>query len=233
MLLMRLKDLCVEIGSLSWWLARVLLLQQRVLDGRSSSLSDLLHVYMSESLQKFGTSELVQSYWEDGLRDGESLDIASILHLEAGIMEYRYGRVDSCRMHFELAEMAAGLQLSVTGVLGFRTLHQAEPKAQMVLVTNTNTSNVDNCSLKGTGIQTPDSNNGEDNWNLHQCETSEVSDILRIPKLLENDDSKTKPEGMENGAPVSPNLTAIQQAVILAYCVLIEKSSRHDELQRR
>ncbi|TKY73746.1 Tetratricopeptide repeat protein 27-like [Spatholobus suberectus] len=234
MLLMRMKDLSVEIGSLSWWLARVLLLQQRVLDERSSSLSDLLHVYIGEALQQFGTSELVQSYWEDDLLDGESLAIVSMLHLEAGIMEYAYGRVDSCRMHFESAEMAAGLQLSVTGVLGFRTVHQAEPKAQMILVTNTNTSssNVDNCPLTGTGIQTCDSNNGEDNWNLHRRETSEASDILRIPKLLESDDSKTRSQGMENGAHVTPSLTATQQAVILACCLLIEKSSRHDELQR-
>ncbi|XP_020213040.1 tetratricopeptide repeat protein 27 [Cajanus cajan] len=229
MLLMRMKDLSVEIGSLSWWLARVLLLQQRVLDERSSSLCDLLHVYMGEALQQFGTSELVRSYWEDDLRDGESLAIVSMLHLEAGIMEYAYGRVDSCRMHFESAEMAAGLQLSVTGALGFRTVHQAEPKAQMVLVTNTSSSNVDNCPLTGAGIQTCDSKSGEDNWNLHQRETS---DILRIPKLLENDDSKTRSQGMENGAHVSPSLTASQQAVILAYCLLIEKSSRHDELQR-
>lgn len=28
------------------------------------------------------------------------------------------------RQHFESAEMACGLQLSVTGVLGFRTVHQ-------------------------------------------------------------------------------------------------------------
>ncbi|KAG5035827.1 hypothetical protein JHK87_010737 [Glycine soja] len=232
MLLMRMKDLSVEIGSLSWWLARVLLLQQRVLDERSSSLSDLLHVFMGEALQQFSTSELVQGYWEDHLRHGESSAIVSVLHLEAGIMEYLYGRVDSCRMHFESAEMAAGLQLSVTGVLGFRTVHQAEPKAQMVLVTNTSTSNVDNCSLTGSGMQTSDSNNGEDNWNLNQRETSEASDILRIPKLLDNNDSKTWSQGMENGAHVTPSLTATQQAVILAYCLLIEKSSRHDELQR-
>ncbi|RDX70742.1 Tetratricopeptide repeat protein 27 [Mucuna pruriens] len=232
MLLMRMKDLAVEIGSLSWWLARVLLLQQRIFDERSSSLFDLLHVYMGEALQRFGTSEQVRSYWEADLCDGESSAIVSMLHLEAGIMEYAYGRVDSCRIHFESAEMAAGLQLSVTGVLGFRTVHQAEPKAQMVLVTNTSSSNADNCPLTSTGIQTCDSKNGEDNCNLHQHETSESSDILRIPKLLENNDSKTRSQGMENGAHVTPSLTATQQAVILAYCLLIEKSSRHDELQR-
>ncbi|XP_061376118.1 uncharacterized protein LOC133318158 [Gastrolobium bilobum] len=233
-LLMRMKDLSFEIGSLSWWLVRVLLLQQRILDERSSSLCDLLHVYMGEALRQFGTSELVKGYWDVGLRDGESLAIVSMLQLEAGIMEYAYGRVDSCRTHFESAEMAAGLQLSVTGVLGFRTVYQVEPKAQMVLVTNTSSlNNVDNCPLMGTGIQTRDSSTGEDNLHLHQHDTSETSGVLLIPKLLENDDdSKTRPEGMENGSHATTSLTAMQQAVILAYCLLIEKSSRHDELQR-
>lgn len=174
-------------------------------------------------------------------------------------MQYFFNEVPiHIRMHFESAEMAAGLQLSVTGVLGFRTVHQvnmvncvihnmfhetyllmcnswtqAEPKAQMVLVTNTSSSNADNYPLTGNGIQTCDSNNGEDNWNLHQCETSAASDILRVPKLLENNDSETISQGMENGAHATPILTATQQAVILAYCLLIEKRSRHDELQRK
>ncbi|CAI8599165.1 unnamed protein product [Vicia faba] len=232
MLLMRMKDLSVDIRSLTWWLGRVLLLEQRILDERSSTLFDLLHAYMGEALQQFGTSEQVQSYWEVGLLDGESSAIVSLLHLEAGIMEYVYGRVDPCRTRFESAEMAAGLQLSVTGALGFRTIHQVEPKAQMVLVACSNSSNSEvNRSLTGTGIQTRDCNNGGNN--LHQHQASEASDILVIPKLVENTDgSKTRSQGMENGAAVTSNLTAMQQAVVLAHCLLIEKSSRHDELQR-
>lgn len=86
----------------------------------------------------------------------------------------------------------------------------------------------------GTGIQTCDTINGEANLHLHQRETCEASDILIIPKMLENDDdSKTRSQGMENGVHASPSLTATQQAVILAYCLLIEKSSRQDELQRK
>ncbi|QCE13580.1 superkiller protein 3 [Vigna unguiculata] len=227
MLLIRVKDLGVEMKSLWWWLARVLVVQQRVLNERCSSLSDLLHLYMGEALQTFGCREQVESYWQDDLHDGESSDIVSVIHLEAGIIEYVYGRVDSCRMHFKSAEMAAGLQLSLTGVLGFRTEHQVEPKAQMVLVTNTGSSNnVDeNCPLTNTGIQTCDSNKGEDDWNLNQHEASEASPVLRIPKLLENND--------ENGGHVTATLTATQQAVILAFCILIEiKISPHrDELQ--
>jgi len=103
----------------------------------------------------------------------------------------------------------------------------------MVLVTNTSSSNSgDNRPLMGTGIQACDDSHGENN--LHQHQASETSDILVIPKLLENaDDSKTKSQDMENGASVTSNMTATQQAVVLAYCLLIEKSSRHDELQRK
>ncbi|KAG2398668.1 uncharacterized protein HKW66_Vig0088510 [Vigna angularis] len=235
MLLMRVKDLGSEMKSLPWWLARVLLVQQRILDERCSSLSDLLHVYMGEALQMFGSREQVESYWQDGLHDGESSGMISVIHLEAGIIEYVYGRVDSCRMHFKSAEMAAGLQLSVTGVLGFRTEHQAEPKAQRVLLTNTCTSNnVDeNCPLTSTGIQTCDSNKGEDDWNMNQHETSEAP-ALRIPKLLENNDDsriRSPSQSIENVGHVTPNLTAIQQAVILAFCLLVEKSSPRDDLQ--
>ncbi|KAI9079748.1 hypothetical protein K1719_038369 [Acacia pycnantha] len=241
MLLMMMKDLLsggiispmIGFKSLSWWLARVLLLQQRILDERSSSLFDLLQVYMSEALRQFGNSEAVTSYWDANLRAGESSAIVSMVHMEAGILEHVYGRVDSCRQHFESAEMAAGLQLSVTGVLGFRTVHQVEPKAQMVLVTNSSESNnIDNCSSVNNGIQTHDSSPGEANLSLQQNDTHEVSDVLVVPKLLTNDKSGSGLEKIENGANGTVHLTEIKQAVVLAYCLLLEKSSRHDEMQR-
>ena len=105
MLLMRTKDLLSEgstlslygLRSISWWLARVLLIQQRILDDRSSSLFDLLQVFTRETLQHFGTLESLTSYWGTSLHKDEGLAIVSTLHLEAGIMEYTYGRVDSCR----------------------------------------------------------------------------------------------------------------------------------------
>ena len=54
---MRMKDLSVDIRSLTWWLGRVLLLERRILDEQSSTLFDLSHAYMGEALQQFGTSE--------------------------------------------------------------------------------------------------------------------------------------------------------------------------------
>lgn len=102
---MKMKDLLFEgsgscaygIRSLSWWLARVTFLHQRILDDRSSSLFDLLHVFTSESLNHFGTLEKVTSYWGSNLHNGEGATLVSAIHLEAGMMEYIYARVDSCR----------------------------------------------------------------------------------------------------------------------------------------
>lgn len=105
MLFMKTKDLLFEgsvssvygIRSISWWLARVILLQQRILDDRSSSLFDLLHVLKADILRHFGTLENVTSYWGHNMHNDEGTAIVSMVHLEAGIMEYTYGRVDSCR----------------------------------------------------------------------------------------------------------------------------------------
>ncbi|KAJ9159621.1 hypothetical protein P3X46_025118 [Hevea brasiliensis] len=233
MLVMKTKDLLFEgtvsstygIKSISWWLARTLLVQQRILDEQSSELFDLLQVNMGETLRHFGTLEQVTSYWGANLHDEEASSIVSMVHLEAGITEYAYGRVDSCRLHFGSAQASAGLQLSVTGVLGYRTVHQAEPKAQRVLLVNRSSSN------SGASVTGRDSTINEETLHLHQHESS---DILMTPKLLENGDESgiTIQGNQKSSLGVVAPLTAIQQAVILAECLLIEKSTRQDELQR-
>ena len=102
---MKIKDLLFGgsvssvygIRTISWWLARILLVQQRILDELSSSLFDLLQVYIGETLQHFGTLEKVTSYWGTKLLDEDASCIVSMVHLEAGIIGYTFGRVDSCR----------------------------------------------------------------------------------------------------------------------------------------
>ncbi|XP_030471639.2 uncharacterized protein LOC115689654 [Syzygium oleosum] len=234
MLLVRTKDLSVRgtiasvdgLQSMSWWLARVLFIHQRVLDERSSSLFDLLHVFVAESLHHFGSLEKVSGYWGPKLGDDEKKTIVSMVHLEAGMVEHSYGRIDSCRHHFDSAEMATGLQLSVTGVLGFRTAHQVEAKAQRVLVTNVS-------SLDDGDIE-PLLRLGENNSRSLQHVTCETSDVLMTPKLLENNhgDVKSAIQSVQSGSIAALPLHAIQQAVILAKCLLIERSSRQDEIQR-
>lgn len=103
----------------------------------------------------------------------------------------------------------------------------------MVLVANTSPSNTsDNCPLESSGIRAHDSSIGEDHSHQHQNETCEVSEILMTPKLIETNNGGVRPQGIQNGGPAGAPLKGIQQAVILGQCLLIEKSSRHDEMQR-
>lgn len=102
----------------------------------------------------------------------------------------------------------------------------------MVLVANTSSSNCDSrCPSESSGLQANVSSNIEDNSCQQQHETSDVSDILMTPKLLVNNNEETRLQGIQNGGPAVAPLMGIQQAVILAQCLLIEKSTRHDEMQ--
>jgi hypothetical protein len=162
------------------------------------------------------------------------------------------------RLHLESAEVASGIQLSLTGVLGYRTVHQVnnfkctisesfgsfligfrdhsctqvEPKQQRLLVVDRSSSHTGGTSsTMSPDIKTHDSTTAKND----QHEISQASDIHRTPVLLETGDkSEIGAQGNQNVSPrgAAP-LKAVQQAVILARCLLIEISSRHDELQSK
>ncbi|EFH48018.1 predicted protein [Arabidopsis lyrata subsp. lyrata] len=219
LLLLKLKDLLFEttatetfeLRSISWWLVRVLLIHQRVLHERSSSLFEMLQVYMAEALDHFGALEKVKSYWGSKLLEDEASSITSTIHLEACVLQYIYGRIDPSRLQLESAKAAAGLEFSVTGALGFRTIHQVVPKAQMVLVANTSSSNGDVRLASEKADVGP--------YGAWEGETPQV---FMTPKLVNNESESGK-----DSVPLKP----VEQALILAQCLLIERGSRHDAMQ--
>lgn len=71
--------------------------QQNILDELSSSLFDQVQVYKNKMLAHFGELERVSSYWGSFLGDGEGSSLVSAALLEAGLAEYKYGRVDASR----------------------------------------------------------------------------------------------------------------------------------------
>jgi len=83
--------------SVSWWLFRISMLQQNILDELSSSLSDQVQVYKNKMLGYFGELEKVSTYWDSLLFDGEGSYFVSAAFLEVGIVEYKYGRLDASR----------------------------------------------------------------------------------------------------------------------------------------
>ncbi|KAL2459841.1 Protein prenylyltransferase superfamily protein [Forsythia ovata] len=233
-LLMRTKDLLFEgsvtsiggVRSISWWVARLLFSQQRLLDERSSFLFDLLQVFMRESLCNFGTLEKAKDYWGPKMLDEDALNILSMLNLEMGIMELYYGRVDASRLHFESAAETSKLHFSVSGALGFRTLHQVEPKAQLRLVAGTYGGDSSTSSMHKL--------NNVDDYLLQQPhENSEESDVLMMPRFVADErNSDSNEKEVQTRAIAASQLKAVHQAVILAHCLSIERSARGDELQK-
>ncbi|CAG7911057.1 unnamed protein product [Brassica rapa] len=221
MLLLKLKDLLFEttatqpfeLRSVSWWLVRVLLIHQRVLHERSSSLFEMLQVYMAEALDHFGALEKVESYWSSTLLlHGEVSSITSTIHLEACVLQYIYGRIDPCGLQLESAKAASKLEFSVSGAFGFRTIHQVDPKAQMVLIANTSSSNGDVMLASSKADVGP-----YEAWGV------EAPEVYMTPKLVSDESEAGKD---------SATLKPVEQAMVLAQCLLIERGSRHNEMQR-
>ncbi|XP_010492672.1 PREDICTED: tetratricopeptide repeat protein 27 homolog [Camelina sativa] len=219
MLLLKLKDLLFattatetfEVRSISWWLVRVLLIHQRVLHEQSSSLFEMLQVYMAEALDHFGALEKVKSYWSTKLVEDEASSITSTIHLEACALQFIYRRIDPSRLQLESAKSAAGIEFSVTGALGFRTIHQIDAKAQMVLIAKTSSSNGDVRLASEKADVGP-----------YKAFEIEPPAVYMTPNFANNES-----EAGKDSVPLKP----VEQALILAQCLLIERGSRHDEMQ--
>ncbi|XP_078447813.1 protein prenylyltransferase superfamily protein [Wolffia australiana] len=217
----------IEVASVSWWLCRLTFVQQKILDNLSSSLYTSLQDLMSNTLRQFGSLDCISLYWPSQLYEKEASTIVSMAHLEVGIIEQAYGRVDSSGLHFNDAERACGLHLSVTGVLGFRTIHQVDAKSQLVLVAETEVK-----GIKGGLPQTsefPIKSSAEPNHEASQFSADyHDCDILMTPRLLENNgDAKANESSKLSDHLV---LTEAQKAIVLAQCLHIKKKNPDNEL---
>ncbi|KAG2641782.1 hypothetical protein PVAP13_2KG234200 [Panicum virgatum] len=214
--------------SVSWWLFRISMLQQNILDELSSSLSDQVQVYKNKMLGYFGELEKVSTYWDSLLFDGEGSYFVSAAFLEAGIVEYKYGRLDASRLHLDSAQEACDLQLSLTGILGFRTIHQVDAKSQMVLVAKTNKSGSDEGQATEPTVALNDNAALKNARSSVPVESDEFCDILRTPRLV-HDGSNSASES-KTGPSANIPLSAIQQAAVLAQCLHVSRRSRSDDM---
>lgn len=213
--------------SVSWWLFRISMFQQNILDELSSSLFDQVQVYKNKMLGHFGELENVSIYWDSLLCDGEGSYFVSAAFLEAGIAEYKYGRVDASRLLLNSAHEACGLQLTLTGILGFRTIHQVDAKSQMVLVAKTNKSGSDEGQVTEPIVAQSDNTALKNAMSSIPVEGDESCDILRMPRLV-HDGSNSASENTTNPS-TKVSLSAIQQAAVLAECLHVSRS-RSDEM---
>ncbi|KAG8080690.1 hypothetical protein GUJ93_ZPchr0007g5113 [Zizania palustris] len=73
--------------SISWWLCRLSMAQQNIVDELSSTLFDRVQDYKENTLDHFGELKNVYSYWGPLLCDGEDSYFVSAAFLEAGIAD--------------------------------------------------------------------------------------------------------------------------------------------------
>ncbi|KAK3124909.1 hypothetical protein QOZ80_7BG0595960 [Eleusine coracana subsp. coracana] len=214
--------------SVSWWLFRVSMLQQNILDELSSSLFDQVQVYKNKMLGHFGELKSISAYWGHLLYDEEGSYFVSAALLEAGIAEYKYGRVDASRLYLDSAQEACGLHLSLTGILGFRTIHQVDAKSQMVLVAMTSKSATDDGQITELTEAQNDVASLKSARSSVPVESDEFCDILRTPKLMQDGTGSESENTSDHSVKMS--LSAIQQAAVLAQCLHVSRRSRSDEM---
>ncbi|CAL5075676.1 unnamed protein product [Urochloa decumbens] len=202
--------------------------QQNILDELSSSLYDQVQVYKNKMLDHFCELEKVSTYWDSLLCDGEGSYFVSAAFLEAGIAEYKYGRVDASRLHLDSAQKACGLHLSLTGILGFRTIHQVDAKSQMVLVAKTNKSGSDERQTSEPTLAQNDNAALKNARSSVPVESDEFCDILRTPRLVHEGSNSASENTTGSSANIS--LSAMQQAAVLAQCLHVSRRSRSDEM---
>lgn len=113
---------------------------------------------------------------------------------------------------------------------------QAEAKAQMVLVTETNKrksgdqSNIKSATLNPCSFAFVE----DDKVVSHPAEQDANCDILMTPKLVENGNSAgTDRSVIHNGGTSKMPLNSIEQAIILAQCLVIRNTNPDDEWQGR
>lgn len=138
--------------SLTWWASRAHIAHQRLLSGRSPSLRRLLLGCHSLTLSWYAPANAAPGFPSaaavvraataretDGSPTPAAANAAtaglmsSMSLLETALMEHEYGHVDSARALLRAAGEPIGATHEVVGEMGFRTIHQTDAKAQMVL----------------------------------------------------------------------------------------------------
>lgn len=116
----------LHLGSWPWWAARAVMLQQRVLHGRSDTLRAALMEHLLPAAAAWASTAAPAA------GAGAAAALRSAMHLESSLVAQQFGRVADAEAALHAAADALGVCVEVSGALGFRTKHQADAKPQLV-----------------------------------------------------------------------------------------------------
>ncbi|KAK9803991.1 hypothetical protein WJX72_011120 [[Myrmecia] bisecta] len=197
------------VPSWRWWLVRALTLQQRLLADRAASIRAALQQHVPKVLAHYASSASAGP---------EDASLAAAAHLEAALAEHLYGHTATAQAHLEAAGQAAGVQIQVTGEMGLRTHHQQDPKAQMVAVSLSAQALVPDEDADESAVLDAASVGAATASGL--AGLSMESDVLSVPRLVDN-----------GGQELQRPLSCLEQALLLAWTVQVQKGTSNDELQ--
>ena len=251
-----------------WFAARCAVAHQRVLFGRTVTLRKQCLGFFARALEGLSRASLVGD--EDTNRtDGSSAEknikdahyLLGACLIEASLMEHEFGVDDSARYLLKRAKDALGVTIEKSGALGYRTIHQQDAKAQLVLRVacgerasaesdDEDEHNGDNACSDDDDESIAASGEGNDSDDTEvadggggqgsKASNSASSAMSRLRVELEGlsaDGSQIlqKPK-LENASDVDdPSLNAplstIAQVVLLAECIAVRKKQADDGLR--
>jgi tetratricopeptide (TPR) repeat protein len=255
----------------SWWGMRTILTQQRILAGRSAVLRQRLLSLTKTVLDYYQHPDYVvaSAAVSVGVGAGPAAsasatsaktNLAAAALLEASMMETAYGHVQQAKIYTDQALAHLELHAELGGALGTRTVHQQDPRAQLILqfsvasAPSHSNSGETQCCLEAEGIDGAvlDEFLIEGSGSNQEVKgLQDDSDVLKHPKLVQNsnDSSSFFSSGEQNGvqnngsggaangqsnqrkSPGEVILTPLQQAAILALALHAKKGSSEDGLQ--
>eukprot|EP00850_Spirogloea_muscicola_P016424 SM000133S26790 [mRNA] locus=s133:117854:124683:+ [translate_table: standard] len=232
-----------------WWAARALAVHQRSLAERSPTLHVQLELALSQAVFNCGSWMLLLSKRESHMVEAKPTSwtvserqarvVAAAVRLEAGLAKEAYGLSDAARLCFHEAAEECGLSVSLSGVLGYRTKHQADPTAQMVLqalIKDGKELDLSDSEPELAGADDDDSGRltdgvgrreherGDDVKASAQAVDEGERDILLAPLLVDEDKSKVQSSGRAS-------LNSIEQAIVLALSLDVRRNNPNDELR--
>mmetsp|Transcript_31280 Transcript_31280/g.102024 ORF Transcript_31280/g.102024 Transcript_31280/m.102024 type:complete len:986 (+) Transcript_31280:68-3025(+) len=237
-----------------WWAARCALLHHRLLSARTQTLRVTLLRLHSKILRAFAPTTTTVD--EGGSGEGSQAPgalgpwVGAMAHLETAVMEHEFGHTGTASRQLAAACARARVSVSVTGAMGYRTVHQQDAKAQMVAVVEKlagdkdDEEEEDERALRWEEGQPVGLEAEPEGPNLLQegvkgLKGSELdgmedtSDVHAVPRLAADQEggacesSGAAPEG----AAFARALSSLEQALVLAQSINIKKSEADDGLR--
>jgi hypothetical protein len=226
------------------------MLQQHVLHGKSNTLRSALQQLVQQTLAWANTQGEAAAAAAAGTADSSGAAAAAggaaalqamlpaAAHLECSLVLQHYGQTVEAQQQLEQAAAALGVEVQVTGVLGFRTKHQLDPKAQLVASFKGSTAAVtdaaDGVDLAKLGFDqaglTKELEGMEDNSAVYLAPRLATDNMAAADAAAAAGNGST--EQQQQQQQQQQHMSCMLQALLLGWAAQIKKGTSQDELQQ-